>query len=154
MRTYCWRRKAFDKLAEIGLLVPDDRLILQKTSFSSRHAAAIRRGEESFRGVFLLQQFDMRVQLLRALDRDSEPAPDVVAEEAPFDDTVTAHPTTAVVEGTSALLSFDRVLEIPRPPEDAPYGSSQALSPPDALAPRARPGASIERGRLFPNPRA
>ncbi len=117
VQTYRWRREAFEKLAEVGLIDPDARLelidgeILQKMSpQSSQHAAAIRHIEEALRSIFPLDRYDVRVQLPLALDPYSEPEPDVAVVEGTLDDYVEAHPSTAVlvVEVADASLAFDR----------------------------------------------
>jgi Uma2 family endonuclease len=157
-----------------------DGEILQKMSpQSSRHATAIRRIEEALRRLFPLDRYDVRVQLPLALGPYSEPEPDVAVVEGTIDDYVEAHPSTAVlvVEVADASLAFDRtrkaalyaragipeywivnlldgVLEVHRQPEGDTYRERLVLAPHEQMAPLARPGASLEVARLFPESRA
>ncbi|ACY49037.1 protein of unknown function DUF820 [Rhodothermus marinus DSM 4252] len=182
VQTYRWTREAFEKLAEVGLIEPDARLelvdgeILQKMSpQSSRHAAAIRRIEETLRSVFPLDRYDVRVQLPLALGPYSEPEPDVAVVEGTLDDYVEAHPSTAVlvVEVADASLQFDRtrkaalyaragipdywivnlldgVLEVHRQPEGDTYRERLVLPSQERVRPLARPEVEIAVAELLP----
>ena len=156
-----------------------DGEILQKMSpQSARHFAAVLKVEEALRALFG-PGYVVRVQGPLALDPYSEPEPDVAVVEGTIDDYVEAHPSTAVlvVEVADASLQFDRtrkaalyaragipdywivnlldgVLEVLRQPEGDAYRERMVLAPHEQMAPLARPGASLEVARLFPESRA
>ena len=117
VQTYRWRREAFEKLAEVGLIDPDARLelidgeILQKMSpQSSQHATAVLLVAEALRSAFSPSDYTIRVQLPLALDPYSEPEPDIAVVEGAPRRYREAHPSTAVlvVEVADASLAFDR----------------------------------------------
>ncbi|WP_161542414.1 Uma2 family endonuclease [Rhodothermus marinus] len=156
-----------------------DGEILQKMSpQSARHFTAVLKTEEALRTIFG-PGYVVRVQGPLALGPYSEPEPDVAVVEGTIDDYVEAHPSTAVlvVEVADASLQFDRtrkaalyaragipeywivnlldgVLEVHRRPEGDAYQQRMVLAPHEQIVPLARPGASLEVARLFPESRA
>jgi len=157
-----------------------DGEILQKMSpQSSRHATAVLLVAEALRSVFASPAYTVRVQLPLALGPYSEPEPDVAVVEGTPRRYREAHPSTAVlvVEVADASLAFDRtrkaalyaragipdywivnlldgVLEVHRRPEGDAYQQRMVLAPHEQIVPLARPGASLEVARLFPESRA
>lgn len=112
----CWTREEYYKLAERGIIGPEERLeliegeIIRKMApMLTPHATGIRAVE-----VALLRTFptgyDVRVQLPLALGPHNEPEPDVYVVTGSFRDYETAHPTTAllVVEIADSSLESDR----------------------------------------------
>lgn len=110
-----WTRAEYERLAEVGILRPDEHVeliegeIVEMTLQHSRHATAIRLVEDALRAVFR-EGYDVRAQLPLALDAYSEPEPDVAVVPGRPRDYADAHPTSAVlvVEIADTTLAFDR----------------------------------------------
>ena len=105
-----WARVEYERLVELGVFQPGERLelidglLVVREPQGSRHAAAIRRVLAALRGA-LGDAWQIDSQLPVALDEDSEPEPDVAVvprDPAAYRD---AHPSRAVliveVAGTS-----------------------------------------------------
>src|SRR3990167_4387414 len=75
-------RIAFDRMVELGVFRPEDRIelldgeIIDMAPQKSRHATAVRLVETALRGIFT-QGFDVRSQLPICLNDYSEPEPDI-----------------------------------------------------------------------------
>ena len=110
-----WTRHEYERMAETGILAPDERVelldgeILRVTPQGARHARAIRAAEEALRSAFQ-RGYDVRVQLPLALHLFSEPGPDLSVVPGSWRDYDTDHPESPVlvVEVADATLAFDR----------------------------------------------
>ena len=110
-----WTRDEYDRMADAGILGPEDRVelvggeIVTMTPQKSRHAAAIQMAIRALRRVFD-DTFDVRSQMPLALDAVSEPEPDIAVVAGSPADFINAHPSTAVliVEVSDTSLNFDR----------------------------------------------
>lgn len=110
-----WAREEYYRMAEVGLLAPDERVeliggeIIAMTPQDSRHATAVLLVEEALRHAFGAG-YTVRVQLPLDLGRYSQPAPNVAVVRGSPRDYRDAHPTTAVlvVEVAGASLAYDR----------------------------------------------
>jgi len=97
-----WKRVEYERLIELGVFRPGERLelldglLVVREPQGSRHATAIRRVVAALRKA-LGNDWQIDSQLPIALDDDSEPEPDVAV--VPGDPTSyrDAHPTTAVL---------------------------------------------------------
>ena len=110
-----WTRREYDRMIDAGVLTPEDRVelidgdIIAVTPQKSRHATAV-----SLAGTALRQAFGddvhVRSQLPLALDRTSEPEPDIAVVAGSPRDYRDAHPSTAllIVEIADTSLEFDR----------------------------------------------
>jgi len=110
-----WTRAEFERMAEMGLFGPDERLeliegeIIQKMTQNSPHATAYRLAEQALNRAFATG-FDVRGQLPLALGERSQPEPDIAVVTGAPRDYAQAHPATAVlvVEVSDTTLSDDR----------------------------------------------
>jgi Uma2 family endonuclease len=110
-----WTREEYERLVDVGLLRPDERVeliegeIVQMPPQHSRHSTGVRLAEEALRSAFG-PGFEVRTQLPLALGDYTEPEPDVVVVAGSPRDFADAHPTTAilVVEVSDATLRYDR----------------------------------------------
>ena len=87
-----WTREEYLRLAEVGILGPDERVELidgevvrKVTPQKAAHATAIRKVEGALRGL-LPSQFLINVQLPLALGRFDQPEPDVSVVEGAVGD--------------------------------------------------------------------
>ena len=110
-----WTREEYMKMAELGLLAPDERTeliegeIIQMSPQNSSHATAVILVADVLRTVFG-QGYVIRTQLPLALNEISEPEPDVAVVPGAPRDYRDAHPTTAllIVEVSDTTLTYDR----------------------------------------------
>ncbi len=114
-RTRRWSRCEYERLVELGVFQPGERLelldglLVVREPQGSRHAAAIRRVLAALRRA-LGDAWQIDSQLPIALDDDSEPEPDVVV--VPLDPTAyrDVHPsrTVLIVEIAETSYRIDR----------------------------------------------
>jgi Uma2 family endonuclease len=110
-----FKRVEYERLAEVGLFCPGEKLelidglLLVREPHGTPHATAITLGLEALRAVFGAG-WVARIQLPIALDEDSEPEPDLVIVRGEARDFSRAHPSSValVVEVADSSLSFDR----------------------------------------------
>lgn len=110
-----WTRQEYERMAETGILVPDERVelldgeIIRMTPQGARHARAICAAEDALRRVFQVG-FHIRVQLPLALEPFSEPEPDLSVVPGSWRDYEKSHPGSPVliVEVADTTLAFDR----------------------------------------------
>jgi Uma2 family endonuclease len=110
-----WSRREYERLVERSFFRPDERLelldglLLVKEPQSSAHMTAVRLVEEALRAAFGVG-WDVRPQGPIALDRRSEPEPDVSVVHGSPRDYRDAHPSSPalVVEVALASLTLDR----------------------------------------------
>jgi Uma2 family endonuclease len=120
VKTHRWTREQFERMAEAGLLRPDQRVelvdgvIYDMTPQSSFQATAVRLAEKALQKAFA-ESFDVRVQMPLVLDADSEPEPDLAVVPGTPRDYRDAHPGFAVliVEVAGASLAHDRRRKAP-----------------------------------------
>jgi Uma2 family endonuclease len=97
-----WKRVEYERLTELGIFQPGERLelidglLVVREPHGSRHAAAIRRIITALRRV-LGDQWQIDSQLPIALDDDSEPEPDVAVVPLDPSGYRDAHPSHAVL---------------------------------------------------------
>jgi Uma2 family endonuclease len=95
-----WTREEYHRLAELGILGPEERVelidgeIVVMPPQSSPHYTAIRAAEEALRASFG-PGYDVRVQGPLALEERSEPEPDVAVVPGTFRDDEREHPASA-----------------------------------------------------------
>lgn len=102
LRLRRWKRVEYERLVEVGMFQPGERLelldglVVLREPQGSYHAATIRRALEALRSV-LGPEWQLDSQLPIALDDDSEPEPDVAV--VPRDPRAyrDAHPTRPVL---------------------------------------------------------
>lgn len=115
VRTRRWSRREYEQLVEQGFFRCDERLelldglLLVKEPQSSSHMTALRLAEDALRIAFGAG-WDVRAQSPVALDRRSEPEPDVSVVRGSPRDYRDAHPRSPVlvVEVALASLRLDR----------------------------------------------
>lgn len=115
IHTKRWTRREYDRMAEAGILDPDERVqliegeIITMTPQNSPHSAAIGKTEDILRQVFGSHCW-VRVQMPLIVDPDSEPEPDLAVVSGRPSTYVTEHPRTAllVVEVADTTLALDR----------------------------------------------
>src|SRR5262245_66511225 len=101
-RTRRWTRVEYDRLIELGVFRPDERLelldglLVVREPQGSRHASAIRRVIAALRDA-LGAAWQIDSQLPIALDADSEPEPDISVVPRDPRAYKDAHPTHAVL---------------------------------------------------------
>jgi Uma2 family endonuclease len=97
-----WKRVEYERLIELGMFQPGERLelidglLLLREPQGSRHAGTIRRVLEALRHV-LGPEWQLDSQLPIALDDDSEPEPDVAVLPRDPRAYLDAHPTRPVL---------------------------------------------------------
>jgi Uma2 family endonuclease len=110
-----WTRQEYDRLVEIGLLGPEDRVeliggaLLVAEPKGAAHATAVALAAEALRGAFGAGWL-VRTQDPIAPDDESEPEPDVAVVRGVPRDYRHAHPVrpALVVEVAESSLAFDR----------------------------------------------
>ena len=115
VRTRRWTRVEYERLVDLGVFKPGERLelldglLVVREPQSASHSATIRAVEEALRTAFGTG-WDVRVQLPIALDDESEPEPDIAVVPGSYRDYHREHPTRAVlvVEVAGASLAYDR----------------------------------------------
>ncbi len=115
LRTRRWSRHGYDRLIEVGIFRPDERLelidgeLLAREPQRSPHATAISLVAGALRAAFGWG-WHVRAQLPVALDDTSEPEPDVAVVRGSPRDYRDAHPSRPVliVEVADTTLAFDR----------------------------------------------
>jgi len=106
-----WTRVEYERLVELGVFQPEERLelidglLVVREPQGSRHAAAIRRVLAALRGA-LGDAWQIDSQLPIALDPDSEPEPDVAVVPCDADAYRDAHPSRAVLIVEVAEASY------------------------------------------------
>jgi len=106
-----WTRVEYERLIELGVFQPEERLelidglLVVREPQGSRHAAAIRRVLAALRGA-LGDAWQIDSQLPIALDPDSEPEPDVAVVPCDADAYRDAHPSRAVLIVEVAEASY------------------------------------------------
>jgi Uma2 family endonuclease len=175
-----WTRDEYYRMADSGILRPDDRVelidggIVTMAPRKSPHATAIRLVEDALRTVFS-DGFEVRPQLPLALDETNEPEPDLAVVTGSPRDYADDHPTTAllVVEVAETSLGFDRgvkkalyarfgiqeywivnlvetVVEVHRSPQGESYREHRVLTETDSIAALAKPETRIAVADLLP----
>jgi Uma2 family endonuclease len=106
-----WTRVEYERLVELGMFRPDERLelidglLVVREPHGSRHAAAIRRVLEAL-GHVLAREWQIDSQLPIALDDESEPEPDVAVVPRDAGAYRDAHPSRAVLVVEVADTSY------------------------------------------------
>jgi Uma2 family endonuclease len=175
-----WSREEYERLVEIGVLGPEDKvelldgIIYDMTPQDSWHASGVQAVNEALRSIFG-EGYTIRVQMPLALGQSSEPEPDVAVVSGHWRDFRRSHPTAAVlvVEISGRSLFHDRErkqslyaladipeswilnlaerrLEVYRNPQDGIYQSRTILQQGDFISPLARPDVSIPVSELLP----
>lgn len=114
-QTKRWTRDEYQRLGELGMFGPEDRLeliegeIIQVTPQSSRHATTLLRASEALQRR-LSPGSHLRMQLPLALSPYSQPEPDLAVVEGDIDDYEDGHPSSAllVIEISEQTLAYDR----------------------------------------------
>jgi len=178
-KTRRWTRVEYERLIELGVFQPGERLelldglLVVREPHGSRHAAAIRRVLAALRRA-LGDAWQIDSQLPIALDADSEPEPDVAVvphERGAYRD---AHPSrpaliVEVADSKASLYARARVpeywivdlvhdaIDVHREPEPAPgvshgwrYRSVETLRVPAAVTPLVTPDHPIPVADLLP----
>jgi Uma2 family endonuclease len=110
-----WSREEYERLVEIGVLGPEDKvelldgIIYDMTPQDSWHASGVQAVNEALRSIFG-EGYTIRVQMPLALGQSSEPEPDVAVVSGHWRDFRRSHPTAAVlvVEISGRSLFHDR----------------------------------------------
>ena len=120
IQTKHWTRQEYDRLADAGILAPDERVellegeVVTMTPQHGPHSASIGLAEAALRKVFGPSHW-IRIQLPLIVDPDSEPEPDLAVVPGSPRDYVTEHPRAAllVVEIADSTLERDRAYKAP-----------------------------------------
>jgi Uma2 family endonuclease len=115
LRTRRWSRIEYERLVDLGVFKPGERLELLDGALVVRepqgapHMTGIRMAQEALRAAFG-PGWEVRTQAPIALDDDSEPEPDVAVVPGSHLDYRHAHPTRPVllVEVADSSLAVDR----------------------------------------------
>jgi Uma2 family endonuclease len=115
IQTKRWTRQEYDRMAELGMFSPDDRVqliegdILTMTPQKSPHAATIGKTQRALEHLFGPDVW-VRIQMPLIVDPDSEPEPDLAVVPGAPADYRDEHPRTAmlVVEVSDSTLPLDR----------------------------------------------
>lgn len=113
----------YHRMAEVGILKPDDRVelldgdIISMAPISSRHAAAVRKIAELFQRA-LTGRTIISVQCPIRLDEHSEPEPDIAVLRLEDSNYADAHPRPVdallLIEVAQSSLIYDREMKIPQ----------------------------------------
>ena len=114
-RTRRWSRVEYERLIDLGVFKPGERLelldglLVVRERQNAPHATAVRAVQEALRVAFG-GQWDVRPRLPIALDDDSEPEPDVSVVRGSFRDYRGGHPArpVLVVEVADTTPASDR----------------------------------------------
>ena len=120
IQTKHWTRQEYDRLADAGILAPDERVellegeIVTMTPQHGPHSASIGLAEAALRKAFGPAHW-IRIQLPLIVDPDSEPEPDLAVVPGSPRDYVNEHPRTAllVIEIADSTLERDRSYKSP-----------------------------------------
>lgn len=115
VRTRRWSRIEYERLVDLGVFKPGERLelldglLVVREPQNAPHATAVRAAQEALRRTFG-SGWDVRPQLPVALDDDSEPEPDVAVVPGSYRDYSGAHPSqpALLVEIADTTLGSDR----------------------------------------------
>ncbi len=109
-------RDEYYKMAEVGILKPEDRVelingeIIEMSPIGSRHAGAVRKITRVLHE-YLNESFDISIQSPIVLGSNTEPEPDIAILKHRADDYSSAHPTgidvVHVIEVADTSLSYD-----------------------------------------------
>jgi Uma2 family endonuclease len=110
-----WTRKEYDRLIELGVIKPDERIeliggqMIVAEPKGSPHSTAVGLTADALRAAFG-PGWVIRVQDAIALDDESEPEPDVAVVRGQWRDYRAEHPSrpVLVVEVAETSLAFDR----------------------------------------------
>ncbi len=110
-----WSRQEYDRLIELGVVRPDERIelvggqLIVAEPKNSPHSTAVGLTAEALRTAFG-PGWVVRIQDAIALDDESEPEPDVAVVRGEWRDFRCAHPSrpALVVEVAESSLAFDR----------------------------------------------
>ncbi len=157
-KTRRWTRVEYERLIELGVFQPGERLelldglLVVREPQGARPAAAIRRVLAALRRA-LGDAWQIDSQLPIALDADSEPEPDVAVVPCDPGTYREAHPSHAVLIVEIAESSY-RTEREPEAAPAAPYGRRyrgvETLRPPATVAPLVAPGVPIPVADLLP----
>ncbi len=110
------------RMAEVGILKPDDRVelingeIFERSPIGSRHAAIVDRLARLL-NQSLQRKVNVRVQNPVRLDINNEPEPDIAILKYKADDYSSAHPVPsdvlAIIEVADSSVRFDREVKAP-----------------------------------------
>lgn len=115
IQTKRWTRQEYDRMAEAGILHPDERVqliegeIVTMTPPNSLHAVTIGKTQHALDRLYGPNIW-VRVRMPVIIDPDSEPEPDLAVVADSPRDYVNEHPRTAllIVEVADTTLSLDR----------------------------------------------
>src|SRR5215813_12924777 len=115
VRTRRWSRIEYERLVDLGVFRPGERLelldglLVVREPQNAPHATAVRAAQETLRRAFG-PDWDVRPQLPVALDDDSEPEPDIAVVPGSYRDYRGAHPSrpALLVEIADTTLGSDR----------------------------------------------
>jgi Uma2 family endonuclease len=115
VRTRRWSRIEYERLVDLGVFNPGERLelldgvLVVREPQNAPHATAVRAAQEALRRAFG-PGWDVRPQLPVALDDDSEPEPDVAVVPGSYRDYRAGHPSrpALIVEVADWSLTADR----------------------------------------------
>ncbi len=109
-------REEYYKMAEVGILKPEDRVelingeIIEMSPIGSRHAAAVRRMARVL-SKYLNEKVAISIQSPVVLNDLTEPEPDIAIVEFREDDYAAAHPDAGdvklVIEVSDSTLDYD-----------------------------------------------
>lgn len=120
IHTKRWTRQEYDRLAESGILDPNEHVqliegeIVTMTPQNSPHAVTIGKTQRVLERIFG-QGFWVRIQMPILIDPDSEPEPDLAVVPGAPEEYLREHPRTAllVVEVADTTLPLDRDRKAP-----------------------------------------
>ena len=165
---FLWSRLHYEDLVARGIFTSDDKVelldghIVAKAPQQSGHSTATRKTRAFLDKVFSATSFVVDSQLSLALDRNSEPEPDLMVVQGQISDFTDRHPTPSevvlLVEVSDSSLAYDRgpklaayaragipeywiinlvdrVAEVHRRPSGEAYTDRTTLGESDQLAP-------------------